>query len=806
MNAHTRAEAAIDALGLLALLAMVGHALRPDLIVLPTLAAGGDTPGHFAAAAFFAERLLPEGRLHGWFAGAYLGHPLGLYYFPLPFVLMAALAPLVGLPVAFKLVMAAGAWLLPLTAWAALRLLGLRFPAPLAGACAAAVFLFVPDNPIWGGTLSSMLAGEFCYAWGLLFALLFLGAVYRAYGRDRGPLAPALLLSLAALSHGYAVLWAGASALFLLAGSRKPARALGFLLSVAGLAFALAGVFLLPLLWDWGWTTAYDDPWIEVGPRQLVPLLLLPLFGLAASGLLAAFARGRREGGVDRRLLFLVFAAGAAAVLAVAAEGFGLIGARLWPFAQLALALVGGVAAGEWSRRRALLLAPALVLATLGGIQANAGLVRAWAEWDFGGLERKPLAPAFRALAEALRRGGDARVAVEHHAAWEQAGSARVFDLLPQLAGRATLEGLYNQAGLHAHAVYYLASELSPRAPNPFRRRTYSTFDPHTALLRLPLFNAGDVVAVSAELRAALRSSPLVTSAARVEPFEVFRLQGRDAGYVEPLLFQPVRAPRADWRERAYRWLQRKPPARALLVFSDDARRFPLVERDAWLAPPEVALPGASDVRVHSRLEAEALELTTSHPGHPLLVKVSYHPRWRAQGADGPFLVSPAMMLVIPRQTRVRLEYAARTGADRLGLLLTLAGLGVCGALAWRAWRPRASAPKPFRPKRVGPDGLPIPPRRWGAPLTLALALLLLGARLVPRGPSHADELRELASHAGEAFAVGRYADAAEYARHALERAKDDEQRRALVTLRQQSLARLAPSPAPAGDGAAPRP
>ena len=41
--------------------------------------------------------------------------------------------------------------------------------------------------------------------------MLFLGLAYRAYA-DGGPaLAPAALLGLVALAHGYAVLWAGLS-------------------------------------------------------------------------------------------------------------------------------------------------------------------------------------------------------------------------------------------------------------------------------------------------------------------------------------------------------------------------------------------------------------------------------------------------------------------------------------------------------------------------------------------------------------------------------------------------------------------
>ena len=69
-------------------------------------------------------------RLHGWYPGASLGHPLLLYYFPFPFLLMSALAPLVGMPVAFKLGTALGVFLLPLLVYASFRLMRLRVPRP----------------------------------------------------------------------------------------------------------------------------------------------------------------------------------------------------------------------------------------------------------------------------------------------------------------------------------------------------------------------------------------------------------------------------------------------------------------------------------------------------------------------------------------------------------------------------------------------------------------------------------------------------------------------------------------------------
>src|SRR6185369_14486931 len=142
-----RRRAMADALGLGFMLLVLLDTLRPSLLLLPTVTAGGDTPCHYPTFVWFKEHLLPHGRLHGWYPGAYLGHPLLLYYFPLPFLIMSVLTPFVGMPVAFKLGTALPVFLLPLLTYAAFRLLGFRFPGPLVGAGAAAVFLFHEDNP-----------------------------------------------------------------------------------------------------------------------------------------------------------------------------------------------------------------------------------------------------------------------------------------------------------------------------------------------------------------------------------------------------------------------------------------------------------------------------------------------------------------------------------------------------------------------------------------------------------------------------------------------------------------------------------
>jgi hypothetical protein len=403
-------------------------------------------------------------------------------------------------------------------------------------------------------------------------------------------------------------------------------------------------------------------------------------------------------------------------------------------------------------------------------------------------LEAKELWPEFRAVTDGLRGSvADARVAVEYSAEHEKAGSVRMYETLPLFAGRSTLEGVHSQASLLTHAVYYLASELGATSPNPFRKRDYSTFDTASALRHLRLFDASQVVALSPQLAASLDARPEARRAFRVPPYVVYDLADGGGGYVEPLAYAPVRSSPRGWRDKAYRWFTRKPLSNAYLVFSDDPR-FTVVERDEWLAPPEVPL--ADGVEARATVGEESIEVTTNRVGHPLLVKVAYHPRWRAEGADGPYLVSPALMLIVPRQATVRLTYA-RTAVDGVGFALTVGvALGALVVLA-RAWaargRPRAlpaMAPIPLDECTVPP-----PTRRWGAVVPAALIVACVAARVMTlRAP--APDPRPLYERASRAYAAGRFADAAEYARHALGQGAEGALRVELRCLRGESLLR----------------
>ena len=66
----------------------------------------------------------------------------------------------------------------------------------------------------------------------------------------------------------------------------------------------------------------------------------------------------------------------------------------------------------------------------------------------------------------------------------------------------------------------------------------------------------------------------------------------------------------------------------------------------------------------------------TDRIGEPHIVKVSWFPNWKVEGAEGPWMLSPGLMVVVPTRADVRLSYQD-TPVDLAGKALTVAGTGV---------------------------------------------------------------------------------------------------------------------------------
>jgi len=680
-----------DALVVLATTLFVAWKLHPDLLLTSTITTGGDTASHYYTAWWLRYELLPQGRVSGWVPGNYAGFPLFQVYFPLPFVLMAALSLVIGLPVAFKLVTAAGLLLLPAAAYVCFRLLGFSFPAPALAALATVPFLFHEADSMWGANVGSTLAGEFTYSFATVLLLVFAGTLYRGVASGRGWVGNGVLLAAIGLSHAYTLLVAGALGAYLVLIDPHGRRALPYLAKVATLAFGLIAFWVVPLLAFAEYTTAYSIVWPIQGLAHVFPPILWPGLGCRRRGggvaSMAAPAAGRR----GRRLRpprCVPRLAGRRWRLSLPRCLEARCGRHSLPAVRTAHPGPAGGSSGGRRHTRAYRLARAAAAAGNGG----SGAVRDdWAAWNYSGFEATPGWPAYREVAESVRRSAaDPRVAYEHSSAHNDAGTIRAFESLPLFVGASTLEGVYMQSTISSPFVFYIQSEISQIGSCPLLPYHCARLDADRAAEHLRLFNVSEVIARGDRVSEALAASPEFTLVAEADPYRVFHVEGNNGAYVEPLRFEPLVLASDDWKRDFFAWFKR-PGSGGVPLLRDrgEERPAPSWQRVTSLPDSIPRRPLRGAVEVTSELAAEEIRIRTSRPGHPLLVKVSYHPRWRVEGAEAVWLASPSFMLVVPTESEVTLVYG-RAAADRWGLGLTMMAVlvvvsaGVGRAVAYR--------------------------------------------------------------------------------------------------------------------------
>jgi hypothetical protein len=80
------------------------------------------------------------------------------------------------------------------------------------------------------------------------------------------------------------------------------------------------------------------------------------------------------------------------------------------------------------------------------------------------------------------------------------------------------------------------------------------------------------------------------------------------------------------------------------------------------------------------KIGLQSISFHVSRIGVPVLVKISYFPRWHATGATGPYRVSPNLMVVIPTSNDVSMVYGSTpllTVSNIISYLTALGGVVV---------------------------------------------------------------------------------------------------------------------------------
>jgi len=658
--------------------------MRFDLVLQANTPTGGDMGSHVLIPAYLRDSLLSEGRLIGWSNDWYAGFPILYFYFPLPAFTIVLLDVILPYGVAFKIVTVAGLASMPFASYFFVRSMGLARPVALVGGLNGAMFIFMESFTIFGGNTLSTLAGEYSFSWSFSLSLVFLGMVIRNTREERGfTVGPAVVLALTALSHIITTMVVVLASLPLLFRRRGVRAVTG----AWALGFAFAAFWALPLvIRTFGFTS--DMGWHAVrGIENVFPREVWPMVLLAAAGLAWAIARKATVGP-------------AVVLLVVPVVGYYLIhyidytklyNARLLAYWYYALYLFAGILIGlavtALARRASARPVMVWVAAGLAGIfvvgAAWAGVNKApgWAKHNYTGYESKDAWPEYMALMEELDRLPAGRVMWEANSDLGRYGTPMALMLTGYWSeGHPSMEGLLFESSITTPFHFLNASEVSLRPSNPVSGLNYHRMDFERAEEHLKLFNVAYYVSFTEEATVAAADHGFEVLTV-TDPFTIYAVP--DSSLVEVARFVPAVWDGGDsFFDAALGWY-------------DDIDGL-----DLWMAedgPDEWPRIGSVDRTPRRRimdagevseivLENHRISFTTTAIGVPHLIKVSHFPNWTASGAEGPWRAAPSLMIVVPTQEEVVLEFQntwVETGgmAITLGSLLTLAG--------WAVWSRR---------------------------------------------------------------------------------------------------------------------
>jgi len=347
---------------------------------------------------------------------------------------------------------------------------------------------------------------------------------------------------------------------------------------------------------------------------------------------------------------------------------------------------------------------------------SNDGFVDGWARWNFAGYEGKPAYGEYREIVQTMQNLGDdprhgcGRALWENNSELNKYGTTMSLMLLPFWTDGCigSSEGLFFEASGTTAYHFIAAAAMSKQSSNPVRELRYANNDAARGVRYLQELGIRYYMGFTPEAVDAARRTAGLREVAASGPWVVFEVAGSDV--VVPLVRQPVVIevaegdPRERWLEVGTSWLQNPdewaalpaahgPPAwQPLRVAVDAERRIGEPGergRNVDVVVPAVPINPVELEPVEVRgvvVGEQSVTFSVDRVGVPVLVRVSYFPNWRAEGADGPYRVAPNMMVVIPREQDIRM-YFAMSWQDRSAYLLTVFGAVLLVVVARRERR-----------------------------------------------------------------------------------------------------------------------
>jgi tetratricopeptide (TPR) repeat protein len=201
--------------------------------------------------------------------------------------------------------------------------------------------------------------------------------------------------------------------------------------------------------------------------------------------------------------------------------------------------------------------------------------------------------------------------------------------------------------------------------------------NPEALPIHFNLYNISQLVVMTKKAKKALSTSPWFEKEATFGKITLYRYTACDGRYVDVPKVRPVLYTGKKWTDEFFSWYKNINRINTLFVpdrfVKDDKDRAVFLERTDSVIdfdPFYSENLDRTELKIATHLDHLKIRFTTNKIGLPHLIKVSYFPNWKVQGANGVYPVSPHLMLVIPREEEVTLTYE-RSHWEIIGLWIT---------------------------------------------------------------------------------------------------------------------------------------
>jgi hypothetical protein len=348
---------------------------------------------------------------------------------------------------------------------------------------------------------------------------------------------------------------------------------------------------------------------------------------------------------------------------------------------------------------------PFLFSSTWGPVHLGPNEVKNWSSYNYTGYEGQASYPEYRAVIGAMQQVskhyGCGRTMWEYSDSENRFGTPEALMLLPYWTNGCigSMEGLLFESSATTPYHFINQAELSAGPSEPEVGLPYAETQGNVAIgvQHLQLLGVKYFMAESPQIEQQASANPSLQLVAKTGPWtysyngvlthttwDIYRV--KDAPMVTPLSNDPAVLSGVDpapsgWLNQSVDWYDHPDRWNVELAQGGPAS-WP--RTTAGYTRPPVRHAASTRVTDVSTTDT-TVSFHVSKVGTPVLVKVSYFPNWHASGADGPWRVTPNLMVVVPTSHDVTLSYG-RSGVNYLGDFLTFVGVAALAALILVPW------------------------------------------------------------------------------------------------------------------------